>query len=176
MIRRPPRSTLSSSSAASDVYKRQVYLIHPFMLFIWVRAMTYPMYYSPLNYSAAFLAILSSSAALAFLIHLTVEQPTANILAILLAPKEKPQAKDTEMPNSADDQDGFSLSEWMSALPLPFQGESSFMPALCAPPQLLALPPPVYNSSSATEPNQLAVPLAGPDLQDSKSLGGLMIA
>eukprot|EP00658_Telonema_sp_P-2_P023029 TRINITY_DN19227_c0_g1_i6.p1 TRINITY_DN19227_c0_g1~~TRINITY_DN19227_c0_g1_i6.p1 ORF type:complete len:128 (+),score=27.53 TRINITY_DN19227_c0_g1_i6:90-473(+) len=25
MIRRPPRSTLSSSSAASDVYKRQVY-------------------------------------------------------------------------------------------------------------------------------------------------------
>src|SRR5664280_3812547 len=27
MIRRPPRSTLSSSSAASDVYKRQV---HPF--------------------------------------------------------------------------------------------------------------------------------------------------
>ena len=26
MIRRPPRSTLSSSSAASDVYKRQVYL------------------------------------------------------------------------------------------------------------------------------------------------------
>src|SRR5674536_207879 len=27
MIRRPPRSTLSSSSAASDVYKRQVYLL-----------------------------------------------------------------------------------------------------------------------------------------------------
>src|SRR5674536_91407 len=26
MIRRPPRSTLSSSSAASDVYKRQAYL------------------------------------------------------------------------------------------------------------------------------------------------------
>src|SRR5674536_77131 len=26
MIRRPPRSTLSSSSAASDVYKRQVYV------------------------------------------------------------------------------------------------------------------------------------------------------
>ena len=26
MIRRPPRSTLSSSSAASDVYKRQVYM------------------------------------------------------------------------------------------------------------------------------------------------------
>ena len=25
MIRRPPRSTLSSSSAASDVYKRQIY-------------------------------------------------------------------------------------------------------------------------------------------------------
>ena len=25
MIRRPPRSTLSSSSAASDVYKRQLY-------------------------------------------------------------------------------------------------------------------------------------------------------
>ena len=27
MIRRPPRSTLSASSAASDVYKRQVYTI-----------------------------------------------------------------------------------------------------------------------------------------------------
>src|SRR5664279_4709786 len=27
MIRRPPRSTLSSSSAASDVYKRQVYKV-----------------------------------------------------------------------------------------------------------------------------------------------------
>src|SRR5665648_1303826 len=27
MIRRPPRSTLSSSSAASDVYKRQVYTL-----------------------------------------------------------------------------------------------------------------------------------------------------
>eukprot|EP00658_Telonema_sp_P-2_P033369 TRINITY_DN24507_c0_g1_i2.p1 TRINITY_DN24507_c0_g1~~TRINITY_DN24507_c0_g1_i2.p1 ORF type:complete len:121 (+),score=28.83 TRINITY_DN24507_c0_g1_i2:98-460(+) len=27
MIRRPPRSTLSSSSAASDVYKRQLYAI-----------------------------------------------------------------------------------------------------------------------------------------------------
>src|SRR5664280_3590128 len=29
MIRRPPRSTLSSSSAASDVYKRQTLLKHP---------------------------------------------------------------------------------------------------------------------------------------------------
>eukprot|EP00658_Telonema_sp_P-2_P020560 TRINITY_DN18133_c0_g1_i1.p1 TRINITY_DN18133_c0_g1~~TRINITY_DN18133_c0_g1_i1.p1 ORF type:complete len:197 (+),score=15.79 TRINITY_DN18133_c0_g1_i1:143-733(+) len=28
MIRRPPRSTLSSSSAASDVYKRQVYVMN----------------------------------------------------------------------------------------------------------------------------------------------------
>src|SRR5664280_3655791 len=28
MIRRPPRSTLSSSSAASDVYKRQLVLSH----------------------------------------------------------------------------------------------------------------------------------------------------
>src|SRR5664279_5819292 len=29
MIRRPPRSTLSSSSAASDVYKRQGYFLGP---------------------------------------------------------------------------------------------------------------------------------------------------
>eukprot|EP00658_Telonema_sp_P-2_P004644 TRINITY_DN11722_c0_g1_i15.p1 TRINITY_DN11722_c0_g1~~TRINITY_DN11722_c0_g1_i15.p1 ORF type:complete len:100 (-),score=16.54 TRINITY_DN11722_c0_g1_i15:553-852(-) len=29
MIRRPPRSTLSSSSAASDVYKRQVQGVQP---------------------------------------------------------------------------------------------------------------------------------------------------
>ena len=28
MIRRPPRSTLDRSSAASDVYKRQIYEIH----------------------------------------------------------------------------------------------------------------------------------------------------
>src|SRR5665648_294543 len=27
MIRRPPRSTLSSSSAASDVYKRQIHIV-----------------------------------------------------------------------------------------------------------------------------------------------------
>src|SRR5665648_936277 len=30
MIRRPPRSTLSSSSAASDVYKRQVSTLRPY--------------------------------------------------------------------------------------------------------------------------------------------------
>src|SRR5665648_1246863 len=30
MIRRPPRSTLSSSSAASDVYKRQFFLLFLF--------------------------------------------------------------------------------------------------------------------------------------------------
>src|SRR5665648_1284059 len=29
MIRRPPRSTLSSSSAASDVYKRQIVILYP---------------------------------------------------------------------------------------------------------------------------------------------------
>src|SRR5665648_862262 len=28
MIRRPPRSTLSSSSAASDVYKRQIFILN----------------------------------------------------------------------------------------------------------------------------------------------------
>src|SRR5674536_182955 len=43
MIRRPPRSTLSSSSAASDVYKRQVGVV----LFLWLggrnsRAREYP--------------------------------------------------------------------------------------------------------------------------------------
>src|SRR5664279_1100979 len=35
MIRRPPRSTLSSSSAASDVYKRQ-YLDFDMMMWDWV--------------------------------------------------------------------------------------------------------------------------------------------
>eukprot|EP00658_Telonema_sp_P-2_P049538 TRINITY_DN37689_c0_g1_i1.p3 TRINITY_DN37689_c0_g1~~TRINITY_DN37689_c0_g1_i1.p3 ORF type:complete len:119 (+),score=12.20 TRINITY_DN37689_c0_g1_i1:125-481(+) len=39
MIRRPPRSTLSSSSAASDVYKRQPFLAllisHAFCWWIW---------------------------------------------------------------------------------------------------------------------------------------------
>src|SRR5664279_2003666 len=34
MIRRPPRSTLSSSSAASDVYKRQAELIAAFADFV----------------------------------------------------------------------------------------------------------------------------------------------
>src|SRR5664280_3846628 len=32
MIRRPPRSTLSSSSAASDVYKRQVFSLDDFRI------------------------------------------------------------------------------------------------------------------------------------------------
>eukprot|EP00658_Telonema_sp_P-2_P060855 TRINITY_DN4965_c0_g1_i14.p1 TRINITY_DN4965_c0_g1~~TRINITY_DN4965_c0_g1_i14.p1 ORF type:complete len:115 (+),score=7.69 TRINITY_DN4965_c0_g1_i14:145-489(+) len=36
MIRRPPRSTLSSSSAASDVYKRQDQLHTRLMLFVHV--------------------------------------------------------------------------------------------------------------------------------------------
>src|SRR5665648_1174841 len=35
MIRRPPRSTLSSSSAASDVYKRQI--VHQVRLFLFHR-------------------------------------------------------------------------------------------------------------------------------------------
>eukprot|EP00657_Telonema_sp_P-1_P000833 TRINITY_DN11655_c0_g1_i2.p2 TRINITY_DN11655_c0_g1~~TRINITY_DN11655_c0_g1_i2.p2 ORF type:complete len:100 (+),score=30.30 TRINITY_DN11655_c0_g1_i2:106-405(+) len=33
MIRRPPRSTQSRSSAASDVYKRQIFLKHVGLLF-----------------------------------------------------------------------------------------------------------------------------------------------
>eukprot|EP00656_Telonema_subtile_P005616 TRINITY_DN12557_c0_g1_i1.p3 TRINITY_DN12557_c0_g1~~TRINITY_DN12557_c0_g1_i1.p3 ORF type:complete len:112 (-),score=3.11 TRINITY_DN12557_c0_g1_i1:739-1074(-) len=37
MIRRPPRSTLSSSSAASDVYKRQVYRhVPPRRSMVWL--------------------------------------------------------------------------------------------------------------------------------------------
>src|SRR5664280_411740 len=41
MIRRPPRSTLSSSSAASDVYKRQAYILKfPFMFKV-VRSVRY---------------------------------------------------------------------------------------------------------------------------------------
>eukprot|EP00658_Telonema_sp_P-2_P025006 TRINITY_DN20067_c0_g1_i3.p1 TRINITY_DN20067_c0_g1~~TRINITY_DN20067_c0_g1_i3.p1 ORF type:complete len:284 (+),score=45.97 TRINITY_DN20067_c0_g1_i3:79-930(+) len=36
MIRRPPRSTLSSSSAASDVYKRQVYCTREFRTYVEV--------------------------------------------------------------------------------------------------------------------------------------------
>src|SRR5674536_374897 len=36
MIRRPPRSTLSSSSAASDVYKRQGYLGQQRVLAYWL--------------------------------------------------------------------------------------------------------------------------------------------
>src|SRR5665648_1252178 len=35
MIRRPPRSTLSSSSAASDVYKRQEYRTRRLVLEAW---------------------------------------------------------------------------------------------------------------------------------------------
>src|SRR5674536_406213 len=41
MIRRPPRSTLSSSSAASDVYKRQTMVLGDVVLYQgWVRGMT----------------------------------------------------------------------------------------------------------------------------------------
>src|SRR5674536_404719 len=45
MIRRPPRSTLSSSSAASDVYKRQVFqrLRNSFMLAIVAFALYVPL-------------------------------------------------------------------------------------------------------------------------------------
>src|SRR5664279_1985719 len=46
MIRRPPRSTLSSSSAASDVYKRQIPEIHEY---IQMTLLTYllPVYRPP---------------------------------------------------------------------------------------------------------------------------------
>src|SRR5665648_1298147 len=37
MIRRPPRSTLSSSSAASDVYKRQLHISQVFDHLCWQR-------------------------------------------------------------------------------------------------------------------------------------------
>src|SRR5450756_3123888 len=37
MIRRPPRSTQSRSSAASDVYKRQVHDLQPSQGAVWVQ-------------------------------------------------------------------------------------------------------------------------------------------
>ena len=149
-----------------------VYLIHPFILYIWVRSITAPLHYSPINYSMNFLAVLSSSAAVAFVIHLCVEQPTSNLLSVLMAPKKRPPKNETDTPDSADSDDGGLLG----LLPLPFEGESTFYAALPAPTSLMALPAPAAAQASRSDFNQLAAPLAGPDLENGKSLGNLAIA
>jgi len=149
-----------------------VYLIHPTILFIWVRSITGPLHYSPSNYALNFLGILSSSAALAFVIHLCVEQPTSNLLSILMAPKKRPPKSETDGPDSSDDDDNGILG----FLPLPFEGESAFL-ALPAPANLMALPAPMGQTPrSSRNFNQLAAPLAGLDLENGKSIGNLAIA
>ena len=155
-----------------------VYLIHPTILYIWVRSITSPLHFSTINYSMWFIAVLASSSAVAFVMHVCLEQPTSNMLAILFAPGARPAKKDPSAPGGDGlDQDGIELSDrgWMT-LPLPFEGESSFRPALPSGffKPMLALPAPTAGPSgqsawysSSTDANQLSAPLGGPDLENS---------
>ena len=127
-----------------------------------------------------FFAILFSSAALAFAIHVTVELPTSNLISILMAPKPR-HPKPNNGTESEEDNDVYDGS----LLPLPFEGESSFLPALPAPPQLLALPAPVHNVTVVTDHRtkhkskhtaDMKEPLAGPDLETGDDINHLTIA
>ena len=60
------------------------YLLHPTVLAILFWNRTETMHYSVVNFSINFTATLSMTAVLAFLVHLSVEQPVANLEAQLM--------------------------------------------------------------------------------------------
>src|SRR5450756_3114039 len=72
MIRRPPRSTQSRSSAASDVYKRQVLIPHP----------RYTIDYAPLSASYAGALMCSGLTAYAALKRLRTRAAGAPLLLV----------------------------------------------------------------------------------------------
>lgn len=91
----------------------------------------------------AFTAILGGSTALAFVLHLCIEQPTANLLAILMAPRRRrtPILRPAAAPGEDEDAklspaallDVSRAPELDTPLhrhsmPLPFEGESSYLP------------------------------------------------
>jgi len=167
-----------------------VYLSHPIMLFIWIRSFTAPINFSLVGYSLAFCGILLTSTAFAFVVHLIIEQPTANLLAILMAPKPRPRPR----PSQDKEEDQLSAlpvmdSRWVNedtethrhSMPLPFEGESSFLPADSSHllrrsvPVRLALPMPAAPALPtakhgltmiASSAPGLRSPLAGPDMEN----------
>lgn len=166
-----------------------VYLLHPTVLFIWIRSQTAPLHFNSVTYTANFLAILSFTSGLAFVVHLVVEQPTANLMGMLLGAggsrKKKLQPKVDPEDDPADgvlsgqknpkavDQDSVELAEqqllgrgfsnWkMLLLPLPFQGESSYTALSPSPtPNMLALAWSPANASSRNQVPELHQPLGG---------------
>jgi hypothetical protein len=172
-----------------------VYLLHPTVLFIWIRSQTAPLHFNSVTYTANFLAILSFTSGLAFVVHLVVEQPTANLMGMLLGAggsrKKKLQPKVDPKDDPADgvlsgqknpkavDQDSVELAEqqllgrgfsnWkMLLLPLPFQGESSYTALSPSPtPNMLALAWSPANASSRNQVPELHQPLGGPDIENS---------
>merc|ERR1719353_827863 len=75
-----------------------IYLIHPTILYVWVRGITGPIHYSAINYGLNFLGVLTSSAALAFVIHMAVELPTSNLISIMMSAKQR----DPKPPSQGD--------------------------------------------------------------------------
>eukprot|EP00826_Nyctotherus_ovalis_P019357 TRINITY_DN1595_c0_g1_i1.p1 TRINITY_DN1595_c0_g1~~TRINITY_DN1595_c0_g1_i1.p1 ORF type:complete len:106 (+),score=41.99 TRINITY_DN1595_c0_g1_i1:44-319(+) len=77
MIRRPPRSTLSSSSAASDVYKRQVRFIY--CLRLNRIAACFCCEFLPLRKGLVILSIIEFAMAFLGAVYLVVNGVTANV-------------------------------------------------------------------------------------------------
>jgi len=157
-----------------------VYLLHPIMLFVWLKSLAAPIHFSIVAYSMWFVAILFTTTALAFVVHLTIEQPTANLLFILMAPRKRP-TKDVQGKDGTDANAPAALlavedSRWSDealfrhSMPLPFEGESSYLPPgprsrhTIASPTLLPLALGAPPTRVKTE-DQLCIPLAGPEME-----------
>ena len=135
-----------------------------------------------------FVAILVTSAALGFVIHLAIEQPTNNLLSILMSSK-RPAKGETDLPSSnANANDARHDDSWTAVmLPGPFESKSSFLCAQLAPAHMLALPAPDYTESPHSnqlslqvynkniQSNDLDVPLTGSncDLESARKSSGV---
>jgi len=144
-----------------------VYLLHPTVLFVYVRTLTAPIEYTALNFAFTFVAVLTVTTALALLVHLFVEQPTANLTSLLFTPSSPSKCPGKGDPawsgSSADMQLSDSSSGLlMLTLPLPFEGESSHSSLPLA--QMLALPPPP--ALAGLHSQQLNAPLSGTEADD----------
>jgi len=140
-----------------------VYLVHPTVLYIWLSSLTAPLHFGGVEFAMAFIGVLFFSTIIGFALHLCVEQPTANLLALLLTPRHNSPMK--EQADSVSEADG-SGSVPMLGLPLPFEGESSYLPPsqrLWAP-GLLALPSSAPVVSSGKD---LAVPFVRHSVSES---------
>ena len=93
MIRRPPRSTLDRSSAASDVYKRQVYHLTPsgeaeFQRLLRENLANFASARSAADIGLAFLGALEASAV--SYTHLRAHETVLDLVCRLLLEKKKP--------------------------------------------------------------------------------------